>query len=86
MNNAGQSKARHKDNKLPLLNETIIESCAQASLSFMELYALLSDSDPCAAQWLRDQTEYLAPANPAEKEKYAILALKLYYMLQASSR
>jgi len=67
---------------LPTLTNDIIDACKHENPEFAYLYAQLQQTDPCAAMWLRDETEYLAPANPAEKEKYAVLALKLHYMLQ----
>ena len=66
---------------LPILRNTTITAYQKKRLSFNELYQTLLDRDAVATGWLQDVTEHIAPANPREKEKYAHLALELYYLL-----
>ena len=86
MNRRDDVRVRHRSMTLPALHDQIITSCREQQLTFEYLYRKLQEADPCAAAWLRDETEYLAPANPAEKEKYAVLALKMHYMLTLAAR
>jgi len=72
-------------NSLPILTDKMVQALREKKPDFAYLYMHLQQTDPRAAMWLRDETEYLAPANPAEKEKYAILALKLHYMLHQAA-
>jgi hypothetical protein len=81
MRQGDEPKVRHKRPPMPMLDAAIVDACCSEKLAFDELYSKFCHADPCAAAWLRDETEYLAPAAPAEKEKYALLALKLHYML-----
>jgi len=70
---------------LPKLNSNLIAACEKQLPAFDALYTTLRTHDAAAASWLQDAAERLAPADPAEKQKYACLALELYYLLQQAS-
>ena len=85
MNSPREVTARRSTRQLPVMTDAVIMRSAQEPLTIEALYRLLQRYDPRAAQWLQDAVEEIAPANPAEKEKYALLALQLHRLLRIAS-
>jgi hypothetical protein len=66
---------------LPVLSTGVIRRYRTAAPTFDLLLRRLHRADPAAARWLYSAAEHVAPADVVEKERYATLALGLYYML-----
>jgi hypothetical protein len=66
---------------LPLLSSGVIRRYRRWSPTFDAMLRRLHRNDPAAARWLYSAADAIAPADVIEKERYATLALGLYYML-----
>ncbi len=70
---------------LPILSTGVIRRFRVFPPTFDLMLRRLHQADPAAARWLYSAAEAIAPADVLEKERYASLALGLYYMLNEQS-
>ena len=70
---------------LPILSNGVIRRFRRSPPTFDTMLRRLHHNDPAAARWLYSAADDIAPADVIEKERYATLALGLYYMLREQS-
>lgn len=76
-----RSNAAPPPASLPVLSAAVVQRFRARPPGFERMYAQLIGRNPRAARWLLDAAESIAPADAADKERYAQLALSLAYML-----
>ena len=66
---------------LPRISNGVLRRNRVFPPNFDQMLRRLQAADPTLARWLYGAADKIAPSDIAEKERYATLALSLYYML-----